>query len=82
MLKQRFDFPVGCKGEVGTGDWFRDGVAQFESQEPGKGSDTLVPAGQYEEKILIDLAGGDPPDLAPVFTNMLPKLMELGCWSH
>lgn len=72
-------FPSWMWGEVGTGDWFRDGVAQFESQEPGvKVLDTLVPAGQYEEKILIDLAGGDPPDLAPVFTNMLPKLMDLG----
>lgn len=76
---KEIQFPSWMWGEAGTGDWFRDGVALFESQNPGvKVVPALVPAGQYEEKLLIDMAGGGAPDLAPVFTNMLPKLMRLG----
>lgn len=72
-------FPSWMWGEAGTGDWFRRGVAEFESQNPGtKVIPALIPAGQYEEKLLIDMAGGGAPDLAPVFTNMMPKLIRLG----
>ncbi len=38
----------------------------------------LIPAGQYEEKLFIDMAGGGAPDLAAVFTNMMPQLIRLG----
>jgi multiple sugar transport system substrate-binding protein len=76
---KQIQFPSWMWGEAGTGDFFKDGVALFESQNPGvKVVPTLVPAGNYEEKLLIDMAGGGAPDLAPVFTNMMPKLMRLG----
>ncbi|QPM67647.1 ABC transporter substrate-binding protein [Atribacter laminatus] len=77
--EKEIQFPSWMWGEVGTGDWFKDGVAQFETQFTDiKVVDTLIPAGQYEEKLLIDMAGGGAPDLAPVFTNMMPKLIRLG----
>lgn len=76
---KQIQFPSWMWGEAGTGDFFKDGVALFESQNPGvKVVPTLVPAGSYEEKLLIDMAGGGAPDLAPVFTNMMPKLIRLG----
>lgn len=76
---KQIQFPSWMWGEAGVGDFFRDGVSLFESQNPGvKVVPALVPAGQYEEKLLIDMAGGGAPDLAPVFTNMMPKLMRLG----
>ena len=76
---KQIQFPSWMWGEAGTGDWFKDGVALYESQNPGvKVAPALVPAGQYEEKLLIDMAGGGAPDLAPVFTNMMPKLMRMG----
>ena len=76
---KQIQFPSWMWGEAGTGDWFKDGVALYESQNPGvKVAPALVPAGQYEEKLLIDMAGGGAPDLAPVFTNMMPKLIDAG----
>jgi len=72
-------FPSWMWGEPGTGDWFREGAATFEEQNPDcKVEPVLIPAGQYEEKLLIDLAGGNAPSLAAVFTNMVPKLVRLG----
>lgn len=76
---KEIQFPSWMWGEAGTGDWFREGVAKYESQTPGVSVvPTLVPAGQYEEKLLIDMAGGGAPDVAPVFANMMPKLIRLG----
>ena len=77
--EKQIQFPSWMWGEAGVGDWFRDGAAQFESGKPGvKVVPVLIPAGQYEEKLFIDMAGGGAPDLAAAFTNMLPQLIRLG----
>lgn len=76
---RQIQFPSWMWGEAGVGDWFKDGVAQFESEKPGvEVVPVLIPAGQYEEKLFIDMAGGGAPDLAAVFTNMMPQLIRLG----
>ena len=63
-------------GEAGVGDYWKASVAEFESQHQGvKLNTTLVPAAEYEDKTYTQIAAGTIPDIYPVFTNMVPRLI-------
>jgi len=72
-------FPNWMFTEPGVKEWFYDGIAEFESQNPGiKVIPVVIPPGNYEDKLITEIAAGIIPDVFPVFTNMMPKLINLG----
>jgi multiple sugar transport system substrate-binding protein len=77
LAQEKVYFPSWMWGEAGTGDWFREGVKEFELKNPQfTVEETLISAADYEDKIMIELAAGVSPDLVPMFTNMVPKFIE------
>jgi len=72
-------FPNWMFTEPGVMDWFYDGIAEFEALNPGiKVVPVVIPPGNYEDKLITEIAAGIIPDVFPVFTNMMPKLINLG----
>ncbi len=63
------------EGDVGL--WHKKRLAEFEAAHPGvKVTATLIPSSSFETTINTQIAGGDAPDLLPVFTNMLAPLID------
>lgn len=70
------NYPSWMLGEAGVGEYWMDSVAQFEEAHPGVTLETtLIPSAEYEDKTFTQIAGGTSPDIYPVFTNMMPRLM-------
>lgn len=70
------DYPSWMLGEAGVGDYWKDSVAEFQKQNPGVTlNTTLIPSNEYEDKTFTQIAAGTSPDIYPVFTNMVPRLM-------
>lgn len=71
-------FPCWMFTEPGVKDVLYRGIREFEQENPGiKVETTAIPPGEYEDKLLTEIAGGVVPDVFPVFTNMIPKLVSL-----
>src|SRR5688500_9025931 len=69
-------YPSWMLGEAGVGDYWMASIAEFEEQHPGVTlSTTLIPSNEYEDKTFTQIAGGSSPDIYPVFTNMVPRLI-------
>jgi len=65
-------------GEAIVGDWFKARVKELETKFPYIKVDmTQIASAEFEDKIVTQLAAGDAPDILPVFTNMLPRLVAL-----
>lgn len=65
------------EGQVG--EWFKSMTADFEAANPGiTVARTQIPPGEYEMSVTTQIAGGAAPDLMPVFTSMLPPMIEAG----
>jgi ABC-type glycerol-3-phosphate transport system substrate-binding protein len=72
-----FKHPSWMWEEGNVGVWHKARRAEFEAKHPGTRVEaTLIPAPNYEPTITTQMAAGDVPDLLPVFTNMLPPLMD------
>ncbi|MBM3522685.1 MAG: extracellular solute-binding protein, partial [Alphaproteobacteria bacterium] len=72
-----FKHPSWMWEEGNVGVWHKARRAEFEARNPGlKVESTLIPAPSFETTITTQMAAGDVPDLLPVFTNMLPPLMD------
>jgi len=72
-----FKHPSWMWEEGNVGVWHKARRAEFESQLAGvKVEGTLIPAPSFETTITTQIAAGDVPDLLPVFTSMLPPLMD------
>ncbi len=70
------NYPSWMLGEAGVGDYWMASIADFEEQNPGvKLETTLIPSNEYEDKTFTQIAGGSSPDIYPVFTNMVPRLI-------
>ena len=70
-------YPSWMLAEAGVGEYWKASVEAFQQQNAGVTlQTTLIPSNQYEDKTLIDLAAGQAPDIYPVFTNMMPRLMD------
>ncbi len=73
-----FKFPSWMWGEAIVGDWFRARVKEFETQFPHIKVDMpQFATAEFEDKIVTQLAAGDAPDILPIFTNMLWRLIAL-----
>lgn len=69
-------YPSWMLGEAGVGDYWMASVEEFQSQNPGVTLETtLIPSAEYEDKTFTQIASGTSPDIYPVFTNMVPRLM-------
>lgn len=72
-------FPNWMFTEPGVKEWFFNGIAEFEALNPNIKVVTIaIPPGNYEDKLITEISAGIIPDVFPVFTNMLPKLINLG----
>ncbi|MGI8689529.1 MAG: ABC transporter substrate-binding protein [Thermomicrobiales bacterium] len=73
------DYPTWMLGEAGVGDYWKDTINTFQQQNPGITLKTTnIPSNDYEDKTATQIAGGSIPDIYPVFTNMMPRLMSQG----
>ena len=69
-------YPSWMLGEAGVGDYWMASVEEFQAQNPGVTLETtLIPSAEYEDKTFTQIASGTSPDIYPVFTNMVPRLM-------
>jgi multiple sugar transport system substrate-binding protein len=76
--KVKVKFPNWMFTEPGVKELFFEGIADFERKHPNIKVVTIaIPPGQYEDKLLTEISAGIVPDVFPVFTNMLPKLINL-----
>jgi multiple sugar transport system substrate-binding protein len=76
--KVKLKFPNWMFTEPGVKELFFEGIADFEKKHPKiKVVTVAIPPGQYEDKLLTEISAGILPDVFPVFTNMLPKLINL-----
>lgn len=76
---QPFKYPSWMWEEGDVATWHKARLQEFEAKHPElKVEATLVPAGNFENVIDTQIAAGDVPDLLPVFTNMLPSLIDAG----
>ncbi len=74
-----FKYPSWMWEEGDVGVWHKTRMAEFEAAHPGiKVQPTLIPSPSFENTIETQIAGGDVPDLLPVFTNMLAPLIDAG----
>jgi ABC-type glycerol-3-phosphate transport system substrate-binding protein len=74
-----FKYPSWMWEEGNVGVWHKARLAEFEAAHPDmKVEATLIPNSSFEGTITTQLAAGDVPDLLPVFTNMLPPLIDAG----
>jgi multiple sugar transport system substrate-binding protein len=74
-----FKYPSWMWEEGDVGVWHKKRLAEFEAAHPGiKVQPTLIPSSSFENTIQTQIAGGDVPDLLPVFTNMLAPLIDAG----
>ncbi len=72
-----FRHPSWMWQEGNVGLWHQARAAEFEQTLPNITVDqTQIAAADFESTVLAQLAAGDAPDLLPVFTNMLPPLIE------
>ncbi len=72
-----FKHPSWMWEEGNVGVWHKARKAEFEARLPQvKVEATLIPAPSFETTITTQMAAGDVPDLLPLFTNMLPPLMD------
>lgn len=72
-----FKHPSWMWEEGNVGVWHKARRAEFEAKLPGvKVDGTLIPAPSFETTITTQMAAGDVPDLLPMFTSMLPPLMD------
>ncbi len=70
------NYPSWMLGEAGVGDYWMASVEDFQAAHPGVTlATTLVPSAEYEDKTFTQIAGGSTPDIYPVFTNMVPRLI-------
>ena len=70
------NYPSWMLGEAGVGDYWMASVEDFQAENPGVTlATTLVPSAEYEDKTFTQIAGGTTPDIYPVFTNMVPRLI-------
>ena len=70
------NYPSWMLGEAGVGDYWKASVEEFQAQHPGVTlATTLIPSAEYEDKTFTQIAGGTTPDIYPVFTNMVPRLI-------
>lgn len=75
----QFKYPSWMWQEGDVATWHKQRAKEFEASHPGfKVDETLVPASSYENTIDTQIAAGDVPDLLPVFTNMVPSLIDAG----
>jgi ABC-type glycerol-3-phosphate transport system substrate-binding protein len=69
-------YPSWMLGEAGVGDYWMASIEEFQAQNPGVTLETtLIPSAEYEDKTFTQIASGTSPDIYPVFTNMVPRLM-------
>jgi multiple sugar transport system substrate-binding protein len=74
-----FKYPSWMWQEGDVAVWHKKRLAEFEGAHPGVKVDaTLIPSSSFETTINTQIAGGDAPDLLPVFTNMLAPLIDAG----
>jgi ABC-type glycerol-3-phosphate transport system substrate-binding protein len=74
-----FKYPSFMWEEGDVGVWHKQRLAEFEAAHPGiKVLATQIPPANFENVIDTQIAGGDVPDLLPVFTNMLAPLIDAG----
>ena len=74
-----FKYPSWMWEEGDVGVWHKKRMAEFEAAHPGiTVQPTLIPSPSFENTIETQIAGGDVPDLLPVFTNMLAPLIDAG----
>lgn len=74
-----FSYPSWMWEEGDVGLWHHDRRAEFEEVFDHIEVDTTnYASSDFEQQILIQMSAGDSPDLLPVFTNMLPPLIEEG----
>jgi ABC-type glycerol-3-phosphate transport system substrate-binding protein len=74
-----FKYPSWMWEEGGVGPWNKGRVAEFEKQNPDiKVDATLIPNNSYEQTLTTQIAGGDVPDLMPIYTNMLAPMVDAG----
>lgn len=74
-----FDHPSWMWEEGAVGEWHKARLAEFQEANPHVTVEaTLIPSNSFETTILTQLAAGDSPDLLPVFTNMIPPLVDAG----
>lgn len=65
------------EGQVG--EWFKNRAADFETANPDVVvTKTQIPSSEYENTVTTQIAGGASPDLMPVFTSMLPPMIDAG----
>ncbi len=77
VAQSSFKHPSWMWEEGNVGVWHKARRAEFEARLPQvKVEATLIPAPSFETTITTQMAAGDVPDLLPVFTNMLPPLMD------
>jgi ABC-type glycerol-3-phosphate transport system substrate-binding protein len=73
------DFPSWMWSEPGVGDYFNEAIAEFERENPNiKIRKTIIPAGEWEDKMIITLASGQAPDVLKLFTNNVPFFLDRG----
>lgn len=74
-----FKHPSWMWEEGDVGDWHKARAAEFGAMYPNiTVEQTQIAAADFETTVLTQLAAGDAPDLLPVFTNMIPPLVEAG----
>ncbi|MBI1778484.1 MAG: sugar ABC transporter substrate-binding protein [Proteobacteria bacterium] len=74
-----FKHPSWMWEEGAVGVWHKARMAEFQAKYPTiKIEGTVLPSSNFEQTINTQVAAGDVPDLLPVFTNMLPPLMDAG----
>ncbi len=74
-----FKYPSWMWEEGAVGVWHKARLAEFQAKYPGiKIEATVLPPGTFEQIVNTQMAAGDFPDLMPVYTNMLPPLIDAG----
>lgn len=74
-----FKHPSWMWEEGNVGVWHKARKAEFEAKFPNiRVEATLIPNSSFEQVVTTQIAAGDTPDLLPVFTNMLPPLIDAG----
>lgn len=73
------DFPSWMWSEPGVGEYFNDAIAEFERENPSiKIRRTTIPAGEWEDRMIVTLASGQAPDVLKLFTNNVPFFVDRG----
>lgn len=76
---ETLSYPSWMWEEGAVGDWHKARLAEFEAANPEfTVQTTQIASGDFETTIITQLAAGDAPDLLPVFTNMIPPLVDAG----